>query len=77
MDQGVKHERAAPRAGVAGASPASSPPLTKSTKDATASRKNLVAEIIQTAKMREEELDSSWWTDAKVKKCLQKQNLET
>ena len=27
--------------------------------------------------MREEELDSSWWTDAKVKKCLQKQNLET
>ena len=47
----------------------------KSTKDAPASRKNLVAEIIQTAKMREEELDSSWWTDAKVKKCVQ--NLET
>ena len=47
----------------------------KSTKDAPASRKNLVAEIIETAKKREEELDSSWWTDAKVKKCLQ--NLET
>ena len=30
---------------------------------------------VQTAKTREEELDSSWWTDTKVKKCLQ--NLET